>query len=68
MLMNRIESALINSAPRRWLQRWYETPWLLHLGGRQPTRARTGAADDVDDAGARVRGCGCHSWRRRRRR
>ncbi|WFE53081.1 class I SAM-dependent methyltransferase [Micromonospora sp. WMMD1155] len=41
MLMNRIESALINSAPRRWLQRWYETPWLLHLGGPLPAGART---------------------------
>jgi SAM-dependent methyltransferase len=33
MLMNRVESALINSAPRRWLQRWYEVPWLRRLGG-----------------------------------
>ncbi|MFG1995225.1 class I SAM-dependent methyltransferase [Actinoplanes sp. NPDC048988] len=40
MLMNRVESVLINSAPRRWLQRWYETPWLLRLGGSLPPGAR----------------------------
>ncbi len=33
MLMNRVETALMNSPPRRWLQRYYETPVLLRLGG-----------------------------------
>lgn len=28
MLMNRIETSLVNSPPRRWLQRYYEVPWL----------------------------------------
>ncbi|MBN7297568.1 class I SAM-dependent methyltransferase [Mycobacteroides abscessus] len=32
--MNRAETALINSLPRRWLQRFYEVPVLLRLGGR----------------------------------
>ncbi|MCG5434529.1 class I SAM-dependent methyltransferase [Mycobacterium sp. MYCO198283] len=32
--MNRAETALINSAPRRWLQRLYEVPTLLRFGGR----------------------------------
>ncbi|MCF6509076.1 class I SAM-dependent methyltransferase [Blastococcus sp. MG754426] len=40
MLMNRIETALVNSGPRRALQRWYETPALLRLGGRLPPKAR----------------------------
>jgi SAM-dependent methyltransferase len=41
MLMNRVESMLINSPPRRWLQRWYEVPTLLRFGGklRPGTRA-----------------------------
>lgn len=30
--MNRVETALINSPPRRWLQRFYEVPVLLRLG------------------------------------
>ena len=34
MLMNRVETALINSAPRRALQRFYEAPLLTRLGGR----------------------------------
>lgn len=40
MLMNRIETALVNSPPRRWLQRYYETPTLRRLGARLPERAR----------------------------
>ena len=36
MLMNRAETALINSPPRRWLQRFYEVPVLLRFGGRVP--------------------------------
>jgi SAM-dependent methyltransferase len=36
MLMNRVESAVINSAPRRALQRFYEAPLLARLGGRVP--------------------------------
>ena len=36
MLMNRIETALVNSAPRRALQRFYEVPLLARLGGRIP--------------------------------
>lgn len=40
MLMNRVETALINSPPRRWLQRWYEVPWLRRLGGTLPAGAR----------------------------
>ncbi|WP_433788224.1 class I SAM-dependent methyltransferase [Actinomycetospora sp. CA-101289] len=35
MLMNRAETALINSPPRRWLQR-YEARTLIALGGRVP--------------------------------
>ncbi|GAB3677700.1 class I SAM-dependent methyltransferase [Saccharopolyspora tripterygii] len=35
MLMNRIETALVNSPPRRWLQR-YEARVLINLGGRVP--------------------------------
>ena len=34
MLMNKAETVLVNSAPRRWLQRAVETPVLLRLGGR----------------------------------
>jgi ubiquinone/menaquinone biosynthesis C-methylase UbiE len=34
MLMNRIETALVTSRPRRWLQRRYEVPVLLRFGGR----------------------------------
>lgn len=34
MLMNRAETALITSPPRRWLQRAYEVPVLLRFGGR----------------------------------
>lgn len=36
MLMNRVETALINSPPRRALQRFYEAPLLARLGGRVP--------------------------------
>ena len=36
MLMNRVETALINSGPRRALQRFYEAPLLARLGGRTP--------------------------------
>ncbi|MGA5466712.1 class I SAM-dependent methyltransferase [Mycobacterium sp. NPDC050041] len=32
--MNWAETALINSQPRRWLQRFYEVPVLLRIGGR----------------------------------
>ena len=32
--MNRIETALVNSSVRGWLQRTYETRLLLRLGGR----------------------------------
>lgn len=40
MLMNRVETTLVNSPPRRWWQRLYETPTLLRLGGRLPMGAR----------------------------
>jgi len=40
MLMNRAETALINSPPRRWLQRWYEVPLLRRLGGPLSAGAR----------------------------
>jgi ubiquinone/menaquinone biosynthesis C-methylase UbiE len=40
VLMNRIETALINSPPRRWLQRFYEVPLLRRLGGPLPPGAR----------------------------
>ncbi|SUE94930.1 methyltransferase type 11 [Mycolicibacterium tokaiense] len=40
MLMNRAETALINSPPRRWLQRLYEVPVLLSFGGRLPPGSR----------------------------
>ncbi|HEY5842882.1 MAG TPA: methyltransferase domain-containing protein [Mycobacterium sp.] len=33
--MNRIETALVNSPPRRWLQR-YEAHLMVRLGGRTP--------------------------------
>jgi SAM-dependent methyltransferase len=36
MLMNKVETTLINSYPRRALQRWYEAPLLARLGGRVP--------------------------------
>ncbi|MDV3131335.1 class I SAM-dependent methyltransferase [Mycobacterium sp. 29Ha] len=32
--MNRAETGLVNSPPRRWLQRIYEAPVLLRFGGR----------------------------------
>lgn len=34
MLMNKVETAVVNSPPRRWLQRLYETRALLRIGGR----------------------------------
>jgi ubiquinone/menaquinone biosynthesis C-methylase UbiE len=34
MLMNQAETVLVNSAPRRWLQRGYEVSVLLRFGGR----------------------------------
>lgn len=40
MLMNHVETTLVNSPPRRWLQRCYETPVLLGFGGRIPPGAR----------------------------
>lgn len=36
MLMNRVETTLVNSFPRRALQRFYEAPLLARLGGRIP--------------------------------
>jgi ubiquinone/menaquinone biosynthesis C-methylase UbiE len=36
MLMNRIETLLMTSPPRRWVQRFYEAPALVRLGGRIP--------------------------------
>lgn len=39
MLMNRIETALVNSPPRRALQRFYEVRLLVDLGGRTPGAA-----------------------------
>ena len=38
--MNRVETALVNSPPRRALQRFYETPTLLRLGGALSPDAR----------------------------
>lgn len=38
--MNRIETALVNSPPRRWLQYFGELPWLDRLGGGVPPGAR----------------------------
>lgn len=40
MLMNKAETALVNSPPRRWLQRFYETQVLLRFGGRLLPGAR----------------------------
>ena len=40
MLMNRVETALVNSPPRRALQRFYEVPALRRLGGPLPPHAR----------------------------
>ncbi|GAA3803285.1 class I SAM-dependent methyltransferase [Streptomyces chiangmaiensis] len=34
--MDKVESALVNSGPRRALQRFYEAPLLARLGGRIP--------------------------------
>ena len=34
MRMNRAETVLVNSAPRRWLQRAVEVPMLMRLGGK----------------------------------
>lgn len=34
MLMNRVETLLVDSPPRAWLQRGYEVPLLERLGGR----------------------------------
>jgi len=36
VLMNKAETFLINSGPRRLLQRFYEAPLLARLGGRVP--------------------------------
>ena len=38
--MSRMETALITSPPRRWVQRWYDTPLLLQPGGPLPPGAR----------------------------
>ncbi|UUV35887.1 methyltransferase domain-containing protein [Amycolatopsis roodepoortensis] len=38
--MNKVETALVNSLPRRWLQRFYEIQVLLRFGGRQVPGAR----------------------------
>ncbi|GAA3845247.1 class I SAM-dependent methyltransferase [Amycolatopsis tucumanensis] len=38
--MNKAETALVNSPPRRWLQRFYETQVLLRFGGRVLPGAR----------------------------
>ncbi|OZM76605.1 16S rRNA (cytosine(1402)-N(4))-methyltransferase [Pseudonocardia sp. MH-G8] len=38
--MNRFETAVVNSPPRRALQRFYETPTLLRLGGMLAPGAR----------------------------
>lgn len=40
MLMNRVETLLVNSPPRRWLQRFYEIRVLLRFGGRLLPGAR----------------------------
>ena len=40
MLMNRIETSLVNSPPRRWLQRYYEVPWLRRNAPPLPPDAR----------------------------
>lgn len=39
MQLNWFEDAVVNSPPRRWLQRWYETPLLRQLGGPLPPGA-----------------------------
>lgn len=36
VLMNRIETLLVTNPGRRVLQRWYEAPLLMRLGGRTP--------------------------------
>ncbi|MFE1310516.1 hypothetical protein [Streptomyces sp. NPDC058755] len=36
MLMDKVESALVDSGPRRVLQRFYEAPLLTRLDGRIP--------------------------------
>jgi SAM-dependent methyltransferase len=36
VLMNKVETVLVNSGPRRVLQRFYEAPLLARLGGRVP--------------------------------
>ncbi|WP_327582343.1 class I SAM-dependent methyltransferase [Nonomuraea sp. NBC_00507] len=36
MLMNQVETLMVNNPIRRALQRWYETPLLIRLGGRTP--------------------------------
>ncbi len=40
MLMNRVDTFLVNSTPRRWLQRFYEIQVLLRFGGPLPPGAR----------------------------
>ena len=40
MLMNKSETALVNSPPRRWLQHFYEIPVVLRFGGRLLPGAR----------------------------
>ncbi|MFC4004062.1 class I SAM-dependent methyltransferase [Prauserella oleivorans] len=40
MLMNKAETALVNSPPRRWLQRFYEAQVLMRFGGRLIPGAR----------------------------
>jgi hypothetical protein len=51
VLMNRMETVLVNSPPRRWLQRWYEVPAMRRLGGLLPPGAhvlwRSAAAPDT---------------------
>lgn len=38
--MNRLETTVVNSPPRRWLQRYYELPWMLRLAGEVRPGAR----------------------------
>lgn len=40
MLMNKAETILVNSPPRRWVQRGYELPWMLRQAGPLPSGAR----------------------------
>ena len=40
MLMNKVETAVVNSPARRWLQQFYEIPVLLRFGGRLLPGAR----------------------------